>query len=105
MILVFISFWTFCTAAQVFKTTDSFECKANCIDKNLVFCPYSGQHSGLCCDVAAGCTKADFCSSDAPSPALKYWACPFDTTICGVDYLLISSNVTATIKPQGSYQT
>lgn len=67
MILIFFAiFLTVAQGEKFFYTTDSYECKNSCIDKDRVFCPQSNQLGGSCCsDSDSDCDKVDYCSNSA----------------------------------------
>jgi len=105
--ILLLHFLTTVLGSTLFYTTDTYECKNSCIDKNKVFCPQSNQAGGTCCD-SSDCDKVDFCSNNAAmeSTGLKLWSCPFESSMCGYDLTFVpdENGSSSTIEPTGNYK-
>ena len=106
--IFFLQILTVVLATELFYTSDSYECKHTCIGQNKVFCPVANQTGGNCCENSQ-CNKVDYCSNDAAvnSVGLQLWSCPFETSMCGYDVVLVpnADGSSKTLSPSGNYKT
>ena len=92
---------------DIFKTSQGKKCK-QCLEDQNYFCLNAVGSSGVCCDNYDDCDEVDVCSYYAPqsSIGLKFWSCPNDLAVCGVENLFVpnENGQSNTIRPRGNYQ-
>jgi len=89
--LTLLAFLFSVTQSQTYPVTDSDECHTKCLNKRQTFClqeSWTAPNSrGVCCDAAdnscEGLSGNGVCSSSIDMQAMRIFACPHESDVCG----------------------